>query len=97
MSLERCLPYTLSNLDTVISGGSWQTNPITTVDLIGLTVTSMYMLGPPPSPAPPPVPFPGNPQTPTTPTNPQPNPSLSMRYSNDGGHTWSDYRPKGLI
>ena len=88
---------TLSNLDTVISGGSWQTNPITPVDLIGLTLTSMYMFSPPPSPAPPPVPFPGNPQTPTTPTNPQPNPSLSMRYSNDGGHTWSNYRPKGLV
>ena len=43
------------------------------------------------TPPPPPVPFPGNPQTGT------PNLSLYMRYSNDGGHTWSNYRPKGLV
>jgi hypothetical protein len=90
---------TIYKLDTVISGGSWQTNPITPVDILGLNITSMYMFGPT-SPPPPPsgsVPYPGNPQTPYSPTSPQPIPSLFMRYSNDGGHTWSNYRPKGLV
>jgi hypothetical protein len=35
--------------------------------------------------------------TPPPPSPPSPSPSLYMRYSNDGGHTWSNYRPKGLF